>query len=752
MSACPVHRHRLRRLWRLPTPREVGAVAGVTAVAAAASALVGPLWTPVAVVVGATVLTIVHLRRNRDRIALEWRLIRALLDAGGDCRGAVGIPGLDAEVRVETGGDGVARITATSWLDAIRALGYAMGRDRGFQLDLLRRTAQGRLAEVWGRTALASDQRYRPLGLARAATNAELAPPEHDLLAAFADGVNEALDHPPVECRFLSYRPAPWTVTDSVLIALFLFHGLSWNEPAKRAETVLRQAFPPDVADFLLTGDPAVPPDLARWRTEDAVEDLVAVDRVVAGSNCWVADGPILACDPHLSLAVPNLLYEVDLRWGQDRLRGLVAPGLPVVLTGGNGHLVWGVTNLTADVLDLVPCAEAELTTDTESIRVRGGRDVPVEIRRHGDAPVSPTPLLGRPVACRWTGHDPRAADLRFQRLAHATDVAAAVAVLDDAEGIALNVLVADAAGRRAHLATGLLPGLEPAQRPRVVDPPERILVSANDAALPGIGYDLDPGHRASRIREVLTSARHADPAAMRALQHDTVVDLYRPYQELAERLADWDGRSEVDSRAFPVLVRLRQLLAERVLGPYLSACRDLEPGFVYPFQAVDRPVLAILHAQDPALLGGEEPRALVARCVDQAVADVAGARWGALNTVGLNHPLTALAPWAAPLLDIPARPQPGALHAVRACVPGFGPVGRAVLTPGGVAEFELPAGQSGHPLSPHYADRHREWAGGGRTRRPRRPRRHRCASALVPASTGTPRTGAQPATTGRSR
>ncbi|MFL6122770.1 penicillin acylase family protein, partial [Actinophytocola sp.] len=717
------------------------------------------------------------------------RLARALLAAHRGCPGDVPVPGLDAEVAAVSGPGGVTRVEAGSWLDAVRALGYLTARDRGFQLELARRTAAGRLSEVWGRPALPVDERYRRLGLEAAAeaAAAALAPPERDLLAAYAAGVTAAWHHhgPPFECRFLSYRPKPWTPTDSLLVALYLLHALSWEEPAKRADAVIRRAFPPGIAEFLLPGGPAtVPAGLAAHRTTATPpEGVVALDRAAPGSNAWIApcgSGPVLAADPHLALSLPNALYEVDLAWPDHRLRGLVAPGLPVVLSGSNGYLVWGVTNLTADVLDLVPVGagdghdtDSELRTDVERIAVRGGGHRTVEVTRAGTMPLATHPLPDGKTAIRWIGHDPRSCDLRFQRIAQAADVAAAVAVLDDAHGFPLTVLLADDAGHTAQLATGLLPRrpadgsaaqgyLTGPERPRVTDPAAGVLVSANDAGLPEhpfrITHDPDPGYRARRIRQVLASGTGHGVEAARALQHDTHAALYRPYQRIAvdaltgrddttaALLAAWDGRADAGSRAFAVLVATRAVLAERVLAPYLAECRRLDPAFTYPFRCADRPLLAIVGSGDPALLPpGEEDGgwgAFVARCVATAQAELRTGRgelpvWGAVNRVGLDHPLSALVPWAWRLLGIAPRPQPGALHTVRTCVPGFGAVARAVLTPGrhGVVAFDLPAGQSGHPLSPHFDDRHETWSAGPAA--VERPQRAGCAFALRPATPG---------------
>lgn len=776
MRSCAVHRVRYRRLWRLPSLRAFAVALPVTLALVATATALGPMWLMPAVVPLAALA--VTLGRQRDRVALELHMLRALWRSRCGCPGDAAIPGLSADVRAKTRPDGVTAIDAGSWLDAIRALGLVTARDRGYQLERLRRMAAGRLAETWGWPALPIDAGYRPLALVAAAERAlaSLEPQERALLEAFAAGVNALWEHegPPFECRFLSYRPEPWAPADSLAIALLLYHGLSWNEPAKRAEQVMQRALPDAVARFLLGAetDPPAAGDRA------PADDLVAVDPVVAGSNCWVQrapEGPLLACDLHMPLSVPNVLYEVDLAAPGRRVRGLMVAGLPVVLTGSNGKLVWGVTNLAGDVLDLVPTG-GETTRATERIAVRGRGEVAVDVRRAGALPVSPRPLLGEEIALRWTGFDPRSCDLRFQRLAGAAGVAEAMAILDGAHGIALNVLVADAAGRMAHLATGLLPRrvhgdgepgtgdagdgyLTGAERPRLVDPPDGILVSANDAALPEerfrISYDVDPGHRARRVRSMLAEPRVADAAATRAMQHDVRAELYLPYRDLAVAalrgrdphgvaaiLAGWDGSAAVDSVAFGILVRLRERLARRVISAYLPACRDHDPGFRYAFQVVDRPLLAILRSRDPALLpAGEEAwDGFIARCAGEVVFELMTRgtlpAWGQLNRVGLRHPLEDLAPWARSLLGVAARPQAGALHCVRTCVRGFSSVGRAVLRPGPVdaAEFETPGGQSGHPLSLHYDDRHREWSDG---RRPGRPRQEECKFVLRAPSAG---------------
>ncbi|MER7186272.1 penicillin acylase family protein, partial [Streptomyces hyaluromycini] len=262
-----------------------------------------------------------------------------------------------------------------------------------------------------------------------------------------------------------------------------------------------------------------------------------------------------------------------------------------------------------------------------------------------------------------------------------------------------------------------------------------------------------DPG----AVADLLTEDTAGGVEGMRRIQHDVAAEAYVPYRDLAVAaltgrdeplaalLASWDGTARARSTAFAAVVRLREILAGKVLAPYLAGCRELDPRFRYAFRSIDRPLLAILATEDPALLPPDEQALgwpeFLARCARQAVQELRAAhprralpRWGRINTVGLHHPLSGLAPWSGPLLNAKPRPQPGAIHCVRTCVPGFGAAGRAVMSPGAIdtAVFETPGGQSAHPLSAHFVDRHRAWA--APAPEPVRRRTGLCFSVLEPA------------------
>ena len=140
----------------------------------------------------------------------------------GDRSAPVRIAGLSAPVTITIDEDGVPRIRAASALDGAAALGFVHARDRLFQMDLMRRSASGRLSEIAGPAALPLDRLMLTLGLRRAA-EADLPglPAEtREMLDAYARGVNALMAD---RGRFASPEfillgaPAPWTALDSLL-------------------------------------------------------------------------------------------------------------------------------------------------------------------------------------------------------------------------------------------------------------------------------------------------------------------------------------------------------------------------------------------------------------------------------------------------------------------------------------------------------------------------------------------------------
>ncbi|MEM6341083.1 MAG: penicillin acylase family protein, partial [Pseudomonadota bacterium] len=75
------------------------------------------------------------------------------------------VPGIGSEVEIVRDNANVPHIFGQSDEDVLFALGFAHAQDRLWQMTMLRRTAQGRLSEVFGRTTLEIDTFVRRLDL-----------------------------------------------------------------------------------------------------------------------------------------------------------------------------------------------------------------------------------------------------------------------------------------------------------------------------------------------------------------------------------------------------------------------------------------------------------------------------------------------------------------------------------------------------------------------------------------------------------
>lgn len=413
-------------------------------------------------------------------------------------------PGLMQPVEILRDRDGVAHIYARSLLDANYALGFAHAQDRLWQMELNRRTAAGRLSEIFGAATVNTDKFIRTLGLYSRAeeTVANLDEETRAVFQAYANGVNAFLatnDKPlPPEFVLLRHRPEPWRVADSLAWIKMMCWDLSanWRSELLRMRLAGRLSAA-RIAQFLppYPGDPPVEiRDLsALYAGLGAVAEMIAAAAPEplpegAGSNNWVVAGsrsvtgkPLLANDPHLGLTTPAVWYFAHLDSPEGRLIGATLPAVPMVVLGRNEHIAWGFTNTGPDTQDLFiekldagdpafyigPSGRMPFATHRETIRVRGQPDVILTVRasRHGpiisdvsDDVASAMPN-GYAMAFSWTVL--RADDLTARalvRMGRAADWHSFVAALRDFHSPQQNIVFADTNGAIGFIAPARVP------------------------------------------------------------------------------------------------------------------------------------------------------------------------------------------------------------------------------------------------------------------------------------------------------
>lgn len=445
-----------------------------------------------------------------------WFLSRSLPDYNE----SFALDGLSAPVEIVRNNDNVPHIFGASDADVFYALGFAHAQDRLWQMTMLRRTAQGRLSEVFGTRTVKIDElmrRYDLYGLAVSSVAAQ-DDTTKAALEAYARGVNAWIEQVNVGARgrgapeffFFSNEISAWQPADSIAIIKLMALNLSTQLETEVRRARLSLLLPEQRLRDILPDDPGNPvmaaPDYAalmpglrapsaplRMATDDVLSPFVPAD-VAGASNAWAAapnrsaaGGTLLANDPHLGFTAPTPWYLARLQLASGGVIGATIPGVPMVLSGRSDALGWGITASYADDMDLfieklnpdnpeqyqTPDGWADFITRRSIINVRDAAPVTITLRWTQDGPVLPgshydlasvTPP-GHVAALAWTalsGQDTTlSAGMALMR-AKTLDQA-----LTASEGIiapSLNLILADRDGI-AMQTVGRLPARTPAHQ-----------------------------------------------------------------------------------------------------------------------------------------------------------------------------------------------------------------------------------------------------------------------------------------------
>ncbi|MEW6567210.1 MAG: penicillin acylase family protein [Chloroflexota bacterium] len=522
--------------------------------------------------------------------------------------GTLRLPGLQGSVEVYRDPMSVPHIYAANLHDLFLAQGFVHAQDRFWQMEFWRRIGSGRLAEILGESALESDRFVRTLGWHRtAAQELELLDPEtRSVLEAYAEGVNAYLATTDINSLSLEFDllaltgvdfvPEPWTPLNTLTWAKVMAWDLGGNmsDELTRAQiaTHLGTAAvdvltPPYSDDYPVI----VPRPLASATLDSVPEAAYSAGRVFGsgkelGSNNWVVAGtrtesgmPLLANDPHLSIQMPSIWYEIGLHCDPVTpecpldVVGASFAGAPGVIIGHNANIAWGVTNLGPDVQDLFieflnpdnpnqyefQGRWLDMEIVREEIRV-AGRDEPeivfARITRHG--PIINDVIGGteedwsfgwQPLALSWTALQPSTlmrAVFLLDRASNWDEFRQALSYWDVPSQ---NFVYADIEGNIGYQAPGRIPirargdGSMPVpgwtglyewvdtipfdRLPRAFNPPEGYIVTANNAVVREnypyfLGLDWDPGYRAQRIVNLIEADPSLSVADMQAIQSDS--------------------------------------------------------------------------------------------------------------------------------------------------------------------------------------------------------------------------------------
>jgi penicillin amidase len=507
--------------------------------------------------------------------------------------GKASVSGLSQSVAIIKDQYAIPHIEAANRRDAIVALGWTHASERMWQMEVLRMAAQGRLAEMFGEKAVASDRFLKTLDLAGSAKASTLVlrKDTRDFLEAYSEGVNQWINRKrlgfepalPVEFIILGHKPEPWEAWHSVSIVKVMALTLDANmdEEIGRLALSAKGFNPRQIEEIYPAGPRDTPPLLPDLRSiygfgpngklamanEPVLPASAPWQLQLPASNNWVISGqrtesgkPLLANDPHLGFTAPSTFYLAHLKYrdseGEHNLIGGSLPGTPLILSGRNDRVAWGLTTTYLDSQDLfveqinpdnpgqyrTESGFADFSTQMLEIKVKGGDPVAFERRTTRHGPVLPDGYQrlkerlpeGHVAALSWTAlaQDDTTMDAALD-LAEAGTVQDFFAALQAMVSPMQSIVAADVDGNIGVIAAGRVPVRSPEnriegrapvpgweaiydwqgymeflQKPMVINPPSGALATANANWLPAtyrghITYDWAEHFRQARVEEL---------------------------------------------------------------------------------------------------------------------------------------------------------------------------------------------------------------------------------------------------------
>lgn len=663
---------------------------------------------------------------------------------------------------------GTPHIRGGSQEDVLFAQGYVTASERLWQMDALRRRAAGDLSEIIGPATLAVDEDARKLRMRRIAETLYGSLTAHDRgdITAYARGVNYFIDthhsNLPFEFAALDYSPRPWSVIDTLLIALYMYRDLttSWPDHLQRSE-------------LMAHGDPAKIAYLFPVRAGDEIQP---------GSNAWVVSGahtahghPQLSNDMHLEYSIPGIWFMVGLEAPGLKVAGVALPGAPGVIVGHNNRIAWGVTNLHFNVQDLY---REKLDDRTGQYEFQGHREQarlerdlipvknqkPVEFRqwvtRHGPVMINEN---GEHMALRWTAAEPINFTMAFVDIDRARNWTEFTAAVSGFPGPGQNFVYADVDGNIGYHASGKLPirrgftgdlpldgaagntewdGYIPFdQLPSSYNPPSGIIATANQNPFPAnypytVSGEFASAYRSRQIFDRLRAKAKLTPQDTLAIQKD----VYSGFEDdLAKMLVKaWDGHPTGNDDLKPAIDSLRAfngqmdrgsaaalivVLTDRYVRTAIADSASTGAGTAYingprsggPFQMSYPAAHRLLHERPRGWFADYD--AMLLGCLREAVREgqrmqgrtIAKWRYGNFLTLEIDHPILKQLPGAGGFFNIGPIPMSGGATTVKQTTRRLGPSERfnAVVGDWDQSLLNVPVGESGHVFSKHYKD---EW------------------------------------------
>jgi len=578
--------------------------------------------------------------------------------------------------------------------DAAFALGLVHAHLRLAQMEVFRRIALGRTAEMLGPLAIPLDETLRTIDLARAAPLIEAALPTQTRtwMEAFVSGVNlyvNLCQKLPLEFQVLGLRAEAWTMRDLIAIGRLAGSDINWLVGSALLKYRRR-------ADWSKTWARLTSAD-GNWHPNAGPLAGILQQCGRTGSNCLAIGalrterkGAILAGDPHVGLLLPNTWLIAGLQSPSFHVVGLMMPGLPVFVMGRSDRIAWGGTYLRAASSDFVdvsglPRSAIRLRRERAKVRWWGSVDMTISETEWGPV-VSDCPFFkgerDASFALRWIGHDLSDEFSALLGAARARDFDSFRAAFRSYAVSGQTILYADVDGNIGRITAARLPVRDTTPPPDLLCSPTEAarvwsrtvnaevlpaeftekagyIVSANERrdSKVTIGYFFSPRDRAQRMAELLDDGAPIDLERVFGMQRDVQVrssvalrdlvldklretniaaSLSQDARTALEAISDWDGNYGEPSQGALAFEVCRAALVTKLCGPELTGNEWTAYASIAAIQ--DLVMENVAHASAAQL---EETLAGAIETAGQAL--LTYGNWGAAHRIHLSHPFGLL-------------------------------------------------------------------------------------------------------------
>ena len=478
--------------------------------------------------------------------------------------GEIALKNLSEKVEIHFDAIGVPHINAQNQQDAYRALGYVHAQDRLWQMELIRRIAAGRLAEIFGEKLIETDTFMSGLGIEESAQetiqNLEKQSEMYQLSMAYLEGVNQyiAEGKTPVEFTIVGVEKEMYTLKDMYNVfgyMAFSFAVAHKTDPLLSevkevlGENYLNELIDAESQNLTFIKSERNPQIKAAFGV--AMQKLFEVLPIspFIGSNSWVL-GPektkngkvIFANDPHIGYAQPSVWYQSHIKTPDYELYGFNLALIPFPLLGHNSDYAYGLTMFENDDVDFYieennPANAMEYKTATgyetyqlidKRIKVKGQEDLVYQIKVSQHGPIMNNIIKHlddeRPIAMQWiyTALENKILEVGYE-ISHAKNLTDFKKGASKLHAPGLNMMYGDAKDNIAWFASGklyryrdslytktylegasgddeILEYLDFEENPQAVNPSWHYVYSANNQP-DAVGGKLYPGYYLNESR-----------------------------------------------------------------------------------------------------------------------------------------------------------------------------------------------------------------------------------------------------------